>query len=330
MADLMTVSYSKIKAWRFCSQSYYYKYVEQIVPRRKPKPLKMGSLVHGVLEVLTKGEDWKPVLETAKKEYSKMFKEEQEFYGNYPDEAERIMQGYLRKYKEEPYKFDYQEVTFGPLPLTDVTAFKFKIDRLAQPTTGGLRNNLFLWETKSGKRIPQDDMRIWDLQTVAYVWGLRKLGMKIKGIIWDYIRTKAPTIPQVLKAGGLSRRADIDTDYFTYLQAIKDNGEDPKDYADFLEGLKNKDTEFYKRILVPVSDAVLESAVQDMRITSLNIFYLAEHPVKNISGWTCPRCDYSSLCYAQLRGLDEKFIRKADFMDRPEEEEINVDESELD
>jgi hypothetical protein len=65
-----------------------------------------------------------------------------------------------------------------------------------------------------------------------------------------------------------------------------------------------------------------------MRTTSMEILYLSDNPVKSISGWTCPRCDYSSLCYAQLRGLEEDFIRKAEFMIKPDEEEINVDESE--
>jgi hypothetical protein len=330
MSENTVVSYSKIKAWRFCRQNYFFKYNERIVPRMKPKPLKMGSLIHSCLESLARGEHWGDVIVEARKEYEKMFAEEKEIYGNYPEEALRVMEGYVRTYPEKLIKTSLPEEEFGPIPLTDKTSFLFKIDRLVEfMNNKEFKGDKFLMETKTGKRIPKDDMRVWDLQTVVYVWGLRQCGHKIRGIVWDYLRTKAPTVPEVLKSGGLSQNKNIDTDYHTYYTAILDHGGDPDNYKEFLESLRGNEQNFYRRIIVPVSDSLIESILEDVRNTSTEIHYLGDSScIKTISGFTCPRCDYNSICYAQLRGLDEQFIRKADFVIREKEEEVKPIEEE--
>jgi len=72
----------------------------------------------------------------------------------------------------------------------------------------------------------------------------------VSGIIFNLVRAKLPTVPQVLKSGGLSKAKSIDTDVDTYLQAIKDNRLNPNDYVDILNHLKensnrsSRDTEF--------------------------------------------------------------------------------------
>ena len=184
----------------------------------------------------------------------------------------------------------------------------------------------FLCETKTGRKIPQEDLRIWDLQTVLYVWALRKLGNKIDGIVWDYIRTKPPTVPLLLKSGELSQRADIDTDYGTYMKAITDNELSPDNYKAILESLKGREDSYFRRVKVPITEPMIEPILEDARSTSLEILYLEDQPVRSMSGYTCPRCSYQSLCYAHLRGLDEEFIRKVEFTPRVREIEYVVEE----
>jgi len=314
--DQLVVSYSKIKKWRFCRQSYFFNYVDRIVPKRKPKPLKLGSIVHSMLEAASKEEDWTIIHDQVKKEYSKMMEEEKEYYGDLPGDSKRIMEGYNKMYVHEKVSFHLIEKELGPVPLTSKTGLLFKVDRLMTDRPTKLT---FLCETKTGRKIPQEEIRIWDLQTVLYVWALRKLGYKVDGVAWDYIRTKSPTIPELLKSGQLTRRKDIDTDWATYQKAIFDNELNLSDYEDMKQLLAGKENTFYRRVKIPVPDAMIDPIVEDARTTSLEIYYLAENPVKNISGYTCPRCSYSSLCYAQLRGLDEDFIRKAEFMNKDEE-----------
>jgi len=253
-----------------------------------------------------------------------MFEEEKELYGNIPQNTTRMVTGYLRRYKDERKYYKLVEEKLGPVPLTKRTQFSLRIDRLTQTKAG-----LTLCETKTARRLPEEDLRIWDLQTILYVWALRELGYSVKAILWDYVRTKPPTEPQVLKDGTISKR-DIDTDYDTYLSAIKTTcPERMADYKDILKRLKeSSDNKYYKRILLPVSDRMIKPVLEDAKMTSLEIASLRNIPVRNISGFTCPRCQYSNLCYAALRGLDESFIKEHEFIKREEEITYGSEEEE--
>ncbi len=321
--DKITVSYSEIKAWRFCKQSHYFKYVEKIIPRRKSKALKMGSVVHSLVQSVSEGKDYRPVLSQVQSEYEKMFEEEREYYGNVPEDSERIIMGYQKAYTKDGLKYSLIEKKLEPIKLTEKTLFSFRADRLAT-TPSGLT---WLCETKTAKRIPGEEIRIWDLQTLLYVWALTQSGYRIDGILWDYIRTKPPTIPEILKSGELSKRK-IDTTYEVYLEALKKHKLNPESYSDILEDLKNQTDKFYRRILLPVSENMILPVLVDARRSSLEIYYLKDKPVRSISGFTCPRCQYSSLCYAQMRGLDDEFIRKAEYQNKEEEIEYGEEDSE--
>jgi len=318
---IVVVSYSRIKRWRFCKQAHYYQYVEGIEPRRKPKALKLGSIIHKMDEVKVQGGDWRDVLKEVKKEYDKMFVEEKEFYGDLPSEVERIMEGYEHAYpNDEKFKYSLVEETLGPVPLTEHTVLKLKPDKIVEDEEG-LR---LLGETKTGKRIPSEDFRMWDLQTILYVWGARQVGYEVDGILWNYIRTKPPALPQILKNGTLSKKQSIDTDYRTYLKAIKEIGGDPADYKEFLEGLRENTSRFFRRIRVPVAEKTIEPIVEDAKKTSLEIYYLQNYPVRELSAFTCPRCFYKNLCYAEMGGLDSGFVRESEFKKREREEEADI------
>lgn len=313
---MVTVDYSQIKTWRFCRQAHYYRYVDEIVPRVKNKPLKIGSVIHEVIETWANTGKWKPAVAQIQQEYDHMLEEEKEYYGNIPEAVESMISGYVSRYKPERPNYKLIEAKLGPIPLTKRTQFQMRIDRLTQTKAG-----LTLCETKTARKIPDEDIRIWDLQTLLYVWGLRQLGYPVKAILWDYIRTKPPTEPAVLKDGTLSKRANIDTDYDTYMRAIERVCPDRiEDYEDILERVKGNTNRFYKRVLLPVSEKMIEPVVKDAKITSLEIALFGDmSPVKHISGYTCPRCFYSSLCHAELKGLDSDFIRKSEYMTKEEE-----------
>jgi hypothetical protein len=170
-----------------------------------------------------------------------MMDEEKEYYGDIPTDSKRIISGYNRMWAKEQVSYKLIEKSLGPIPLTSKTAFELRPDRLM--TERGTRRT-FLCETKTGRKIPQEDLRIWDLQTALYVWALRELGYKVDGILWDYIRTKPPTVPVLLKSGQLSQRADMDTDFATYAKAVYDNDLNMDDYKVFLETLKGRESTY--------------------------------------------------------------------------------------
>src|SRR5690606_6492214 len=98
-----------------------------------------------------------------------------------------------------------------------------------------------IWDLdhKSHKRIPDADARYHDIQQVFYQWAAPLSGYaKLSGVVWDYIRTKPPTIPEWLKRGGLSQRQNMDTDFETYMAEVQRHNLDPADYAETPNRLK--------------------------------------------------------------------------------------------
>jgi hypothetical protein len=160
---------------------------------------------------------------------------------------------------------------------------------------------------KTHRVIPDEDARFSDIQTVLYYWALKQNGYQVDGVCWDYLRTKAPAVPEKLKAGGLSRRANIDTDQVTYLKAIRDNGLNPDDYKDMLDLVKDK--VFFKRVFLPApSKALVESVVSDFFNTAREI-ESSESCVRNLTK-DCKMCSYFAICSAEVRGIESNFIKK--------------------
>lgn len=151
-----------------------------------------------------------------------------------------------------------------------------------------------------------------DLQTLLYVWGLEKNKTQVEGILWDYVRSKPPTEPEVLKKGGLSIAQNIDTDYDTYLEAIKKNKLKPRDYQEKLKSLEGASEKFFRRVYMTAPPDVVKQLVKDMVITSEEIQKNPGCRVRSLS-FDCKQCMFHNLCQAELRGLDTDFILKSQY-----------------
>ena len=188
----------------------------------------------------------------------------------------------------------------GNIPVTDITVDSE--DHLFS-VEGVLTHN-------THKVIPDEDKRFSDLQTVLYYWALNQNGTHTDGVLWDYLRTKPPTVPELLKKGGLTRRKDLDSDYETYLKAIIDNGLDPQDYQVELERLKGN--VFFKRVYLP-------NPHKDLVANVVDDFFETAREIENStakdrnSGFDCTNCSFFNLCQAEFRGLDGSFIKKQMF-----------------
>jgi hypothetical protein len=69
----------------------------------------------------------------------------------------------------------------------------------------------WLLEHKNHKSFPNADHRWRNLQSSVYIRFIEMMGWwKVEGTLWDYIRSKPPTRPQILKSGGVSSR-DLDS-----------------------------------------------------------------------------------------------------------------------
>jgi hypothetical protein len=191
------------------------------------------------------------------------------------------------------------------------------IDLVTQEKATG---RVLLWEHKSTGDVPQQGRRLRDLQTLLNAVLLEEAeGVHVDGIVWNYLRTKEPMVPEPLQRGGLTRRRDIDTTWQVYARAVKDSKLNLADYKEMRERLDGRElTVFFPRIELPVlqSESVLlgdliqtakdiERATMEWEEGGSDPF---SRPVRSIS----PQCDWCSmrrLCEAVIiggEGADEE------------------------
>jgi len=318
--NAVRVSNSSIKTWRKCKREYYYKFILKLEKKRAPAPLYKGKIIHELLEARINGQDWRPLMEKYLKEFDGLLEEEKDLYGDLRKDLPIIMNGYERIYAEEDLQYyekagQRAEFHFSipldgkPLPETELV-FQGKIDTIAKDS----KERTWLMEHKTFKNLPDENFRFANQQAILYTWVMPQIGFpEATGVIWDYIRTKIPTEPQVLKSGKLSKAKKIDTTYDVYLQAILDNNEDPEEYQDILQQLKGNEINFYRRIHMPVRKAMVQPVVEDLIETAKEIKALHDVAKARSLDRHCTYCSFRSLCQAELQGLDTEFIMKAEY-----------------
>jgi hypothetical protein len=322
---LIELSVSKAKVWRRCQTKYDYKYNRGLRPVRTARPLTLGSLVHECLEARALSTNWVQKIKDFKNgEWSKLFEEERVMLGDIPTDTYRIMRGYHYYYllSDKRYKTIAAELPFRVRLFNTNVVLVGIIDLIVQDDNG----EFWIFEHKTVKKdLPTEDFRITDFQTAIYsyvmarileLWGFDK--KLYRGVILDYLKTKAPTIPEVLKDGSLSRRK-ITCDYYTYLECIKSINGNPADYKDILEYMKTN--VFYKRIPIVKSEILTRTFLNDMIRVAQQISQCSLRPTRALD-WTCdrPKCEYRDLCIAEIQGFDIEQLIKLQFTKDKEEE----------
>jgi hypothetical protein len=331
-AGLTKVSVSRIKAWRKCQQAHDWKYVNKLRRKSKSRPLTIGGWIHSCLEAMDKGDNWIDVLrELKRREYDSLFAEEKAELGDIPTDVMRLMRAYEREYANtRPYKIIALEQEF--LIRMPGTTFVLHgiFDKIAIDEFG----MVWVVEHKTHKRFPDEEQRQTDVQTAVYLWVLSKiadiLGIeqnKVGGVLFDYICTKPPTTPQLLKDGSMSKRK-IHCDPYTYMVELKKHNLNAKDYSDFIHNLK--ENEFFRRVQVTRSASSISNIMREILTTCLQIQHLSGKNVAKLLGYGCnvPKCEYRELCFTQLENGDLETIIKL-LYDR-EEKDNDRETDELD
>lgn len=323
MAKVMLARWSAIRSWRKCQYQYFNRYIRRLVSNKPAVPLIRGSIIGEMLDKVAEGKSTKPVVEKYEKEYKKLFREERETYGDIVSECSRIVKNYRTLYKNDgldysaalpdgmnPYEIEViNEFSIGGLKIR----FQGHIDKLPYEER---RDLTLVMDHKTHKVIPDSNARFSDLQLLTYDWLLPRSNLEItpNGILWDYLRTKPPTIPEQLKNGQLTKRQNLDSDYLTYMAEIKRLKLDPADYTDVLERLKeSSDGRYFERVLLPSpSREMVKEAVKDFKETLIQINEVSNRGtfVKNLTR-DCTQCGFYDLCSAEIRGLDIEFILKS-------------------
>jgi hypothetical protein len=306
-----------------CEQRFYYKFVRNLSPRRPALPLHRGGWVHQLLHAHYSGEDWRQAHRKLSGEFERLFDEEKDYYGDLPKDILRIMGNYVWTWRDEIWKPIVAELEVNH-KLSNGWTYRGRVDLIIEDEHG----DSWLVEHKTTSHTPPGELRLMDPQTHRYFWALADQ-YDLRGIIYNYIRTKPPTVPELLKSGGLTRRSNIDTTVRTYLSAIKAAGLDPEEYEDVLIELRNKPSAFCWRYRVPRHQATVESLVKDLIPLSkrMSELWQGRRPLRVLDFRCHLDCEYRDLCLVELGGGNPEKIVKVHFtVKEVKEDEIEEDE----
>lgn len=303
----MRLSNSKEKTWRRCPKKYEFKYVMGLRPKKRQLTLERGSWIHELLMVMGDGEDWRTRHKALTKEFYKLFEEEREDLGDLPTECFSLMKRYERQWAQEDAQYRIIDTELDEIiELPNGLRFQMIVDVIKEHKKTG---RLIAWDYKSRKNFADSDTMILDPQLTRYFYGLRKMGYEpLVGVGYDEIRTKPPTVPRLLKDGSLSRAKNIDTDLYTYMSAVRENGLDPGDYQEILSHVaRNQKDRFFRRTILPKDPPMVKAMMQELMYSSREIMRAEEtneYPRTFIPTDCKWSCEMKELCIAQLHGSD--------------------------
>jgi hypothetical protein len=347
-----TLNQSKVKMFRRCQKQFAFRYDyapagRELIPLKKKLPLYRGSWMHALQEALhyqwagfdeftiTFGEGkqmlkidatcWQDVQEVLAEQFDQMFDEEKEDLGDLATDTERLFKSYLRFWQHDQETYTVAEYNGEPMieftlevPLPGIDSiFKGRIDLVVEDEEFG---GFWIWDAKWVKSIPPPEERMMSPQSILYLWALREhYNLDVRGFVYNYGRTKPPTIPAVLKrpAGMLTTRKSIDTDYYTYLRAIKDNhGKNWRRYIDYykpkLQDLKGREALWFRRERIPIEEGAIDQAVLEFIASGKQINdRLIPQSAPRSYFYNCKfGCDYHTLCVGEFQGLNIKPLIK--------------------
>src|SRR6478609_4979897 len=318
-------THSMLKTFRRCPKQAEFKYVHRLKPKRLGSPLKRGTWVHALLEAYHKGEDWRALHAAYSAKFNQLFDEEKDFYGDMPTEILTIMNSYMWHYKNDPWKYIDAEFQLEA-ELPDGTIYRGKVDALVETQFG-----LFLVDHKTHKTLPDLNFRLLDAQSALYLWAAKENGLEVQGFIWNYLRWKAPSTPVLLKNGTRISKTATDTDYPTFVRALKKYKEENPQFvisaedrqrAKYLQSQryefgKPQTSTFFQRSVLEKSDDMIERVLRGNYTTSLRMHgYDFSDPdaVERVVERGCTfSCSYTDLCTAELMGGNLRPLMKSGY-----------------
>lgn len=314
-------THSMLKTMRRCPKQADYKYNQRLKPRMLGKPLKRGTWMHLLLEEHHAGRDWKAMHQELTAKYAELFDEEKDFYGDLPSECQQLMESYIWHYRDDPWTVQETEFTIET-EFPDGTIYRGKVDALVENEFG-----LWLVDHKTHKTLPDHTFRLLDAQSALYLWACRRNKIPVQGFIWNYLRTKAPSKPVMLKSGTRLSKKLGDTDYLTYARELKrlraEEGyrisREDVERGNALKGHRYRPGEpqlspFFQRVVLEKDDEMLKRVAAENYHTSKRMHsydFGNQMAVERNASRNCAfDCSYTELCQVELMGGNPNYIRK--------------------
>lgn len=320
--NTINVSQSRIKTWRRCQRAHYNKYVLKLKRKRVSRPLSFGRLVHQMIEEHANGRDPFDVPNNISMKDLSMFAAEREHYGEIVEDVNIIMEAY----------FDYWEASRTALQYVEVNGkraeHRFEITMLGGEVKwvglidaiGRERGHRWLVEHKSFSRMPGDDDRWRSLQSAVYIRANDILGWKpLTGTLWDYIWSKSPPRPGLLKNGQLSKK-NTPTLYGAIKVAAKDAGLTRK-AARELGALTHKPELWFSRTRNPIKPKLIDMLFADFETSVREIVEGGEKCRTMNVERHCSWCDFEPMCRAEMTGGDVDYVKGREYtVDKKDDE----------
>lgn len=308
----MRVNYSisQIQKFRNCKKAWEYCYKERLKPRATARPLYVGSTIHELIELRARGEDWKKHLETVVSDkFESLSTSNKAIIGeDFIETCYKIMTQYCEVYKDENLKYLLIEQPIE-WQLGEEEYFYGIVDAVVEKEDG----TQWLVEHKTfGSKMMSPDNTWINSQTALYIKVLNdKYGYHIKGVIWDMIKSEAPSAPNILKNGNFGKQYGTVTTYSFECAGYESIPEDI--YNDIKDNYKN----FVIRYETIVFKEVAESIWQDF-VQSIKEIKATERCTRTLTK-DCSFCSYKTLCQVELTGGDVEAVKTKEYISKFEE-----------
>jgi hypothetical protein len=196
----------------------------------------------------------------------------------------------------------------------------------------------WIWECKTTRSVQElVNSLANDEQCGAYMYAASQmLGVPIKGVLYNILRKKVPSYPQVLQSGMLSQATKTDcTDFFyrwCILQMFPDYSDDTIQgfYGGILTALREKEPVFFLRFPVYRSPYEIKGLMQNIYYTGLEMINpkTVSYPAP---GWlNCTMCHFRSPCLTMNAGSDYDVLLREEYQLRASSHSLRSDGSNTD
>lgn len=295
---MRTYSHTALKRWQRCQLSWKYYYLDKLSPKERAKHFERGSDLHNLLELFYSDGDKFLVA-----------------YAEASEEDRDLISRYTTKWENEDHDWKVlaAEQEFH-LQLGEHKVV-YKPDLIVQ-----IGDDVWVVDHKTSKNIPDEwnEFSMTDFQHLLYVAGVREIYPNTRGFIFNYMRTKPPTQPTLIKdKSRISAVRTIDTDYQTlYDFADKVGMLDHEDVKDKLNILRIAPDRYFQRHFLIAPDHAIaqcladtEAVLDQMQAAEENGGPFPRHVLGAFAGSAaCSNCDFQPLCHGDLLGANTDII----------------------
>lgn len=265
----MLISHSEVEAKSQCAKKHDYAHNQKLQPVGHSMALNRGNAGHTMLEVF-----FLEIKKGTPTEQAKMLAMSAPKLREYPMEAvgealALVMPWIDNVWPTLGWKIIEVEKEYR-IPITETLIFPWKCDLLIE-----WRGEIWFVDHKFTYDAYADDVIEVLPQLPKYIGGIRKLGIPVKGGIYNFFRTRK--LKNVMDA------------FVTKQVPVSD-----------------------KRILETMRDQV--QVMKEIETERTLGDTLSTRPVRTANKMNCANCGFLTLCTAELNGLETKKMREANFV----------------